>query len=121
MPTSDEELAAKAASVEKLRSQVTEAQATLVNRQRELANDVTANALDREAEKLQSQLALLKEQGKVANVRDGAAAVVDPEGTAAKHEDAKQAALAETGDLPAVAAEAAAADSGASSKRGGSR
>ncbi len=103
MPTSDEDLAKEQAAVEKLREQVASEEATLLQRQQELANDVTANALQREKAALQARLDQLKGQSKVAAVREGAAAVVDPVKHAASIEDAKSAALVESGAVPAEA------------------
>jgi hypothetical protein len=126
MPTSDEDVQAAQAAVQKLREQVATARAEAVEREASLANDVTMVQLEREAYGLQAELAQLKERAKAANVKAGAAAVLDPVANAARIEADKQAALVEQGDMPPEAAEAAnaaakaaAAEAKATSKKGG--
>jgi Skp family chaperone for outer membrane proteins len=118
MPTSDADLARQQAEVEKLRQQVTEAERGLVSAQQELANDVTANALEKEKNALQARLAELKGASTKTAVKEGAAVVLDPDGTVAAHEEAKQSALAEAGELPAPEDVAPASPT---SRKGGSR
>jgi hypothetical protein len=77
MPTSDEDLQKKAERVQKLREQVTNAEATRVQREADLANDITMRQLEAEEAALEARLAVAKEAGKVANVKQGAAAPLD--------------------------------------------
>ena len=72
MPTSDEELAAKRAQVEKLRVNVATENAKREQRERELANDVHAAQLDAEIAQLEVQLEQAKASNKVAAVKEGA-------------------------------------------------
>lgn len=77
MPTSDEELQAKADRVEKLRSQVAAEEAKRATREREIANDITAAQLDAEAAALETRLQVAKDAGKVSAVKEGASAPLD--------------------------------------------
>jgi SOS response regulatory protein OraA/RecX len=56
MPLSDEELAEKAAGVQKLREELAKARADREARQQAIGNDLTADQLDAEAERLQLEL-----------------------------------------------------------------
>lgn len=71
MPTSDEELQRKAEAVQKLREQVTEAEAQREQRELDTANDVTMTQLEAEEAALRARLAQAKEAGKVASVKSG--------------------------------------------------
>lgn len=77
MPTSDEDLQKEAERVQKLREQVSNAEAKRTERERELANDVTMTQLQAEAAALEARLAVAKEAGKVSSVKDGASAPLD--------------------------------------------
>lgn len=77
MPTSDEDLQKKAERVQKLREQVSNAQATREQRERDLANDVTMRQLEAEEAALEARLAVAKDAGKVASVKEGTSTVLD--------------------------------------------
>lgn len=69
MPTSDQDLRSKQEHVEKLRSQVAEANAHREERERSLANDVTAAQLDTEAARLEAELIRSREMAKAGTVK----------------------------------------------------
>lgn len=74
MPTSEDDLAAKAEEVQKLRDQVTAQEATRESRERDLANDITMRQLEAEEASLRARLAVAKEGAKAGSVKEGAAA-----------------------------------------------
>ncbi len=61
MPTSSEDLQAKAEEVEDLRQQVADAEADRVRREAELANEVTFKQLEAEEAALRARLAVAKQ------------------------------------------------------------
>lgn len=77
MATSDEDLASKADSVQKLREQVQEAEAKRVMRENEISNDITMKQLEAEEASLQARLTAARDGAKVATVKDGASAPLD--------------------------------------------
>ena len=77
MPTSDEDLQKKADRVKTLRQQVARAEATRIDRERSVANDIQMTQLEAEEAALEARLAVAKEAGKVSVVRDGIAAPLD--------------------------------------------
>lgn len=74
MPTSDEDLAKKADSVQKLREQVADAEAKRVERERSVSNDITMAQLESEEAALRARLAAAREASKVSTVKSGAEA-----------------------------------------------
>jgi hypothetical protein len=77
MPTSEEELQKQSQRVEKLRQQVADAESVRVQRERDLANDVTMAQLQAEEAMLEARLAAAKDAGKVGSVKEGAEAPLD--------------------------------------------
>lgn len=77
MPTSDEEVQKKADRVAKLREQVANAEATRVDRERELSNDITMKNLEAEEAALEARLQVAKDASKVSVVKGGASAPLD--------------------------------------------
>lgn len=77
MPTSDEELQKQSERVQKLREQVAEAEAKRVEREREVANDITMAQLKAEEAQLEARLTVAREAGKVNAVKAGVAAPLD--------------------------------------------
>jgi cytochrome c1 len=113
MPTTDEEVAKKAAHVQRLREQVAAAQDQRVTRVSELSNDITMRQLEVEESRLQAQLDLAKNDAKVTTVKAGASTLLDTikEDQAnadafAKAQEAARAASAPTGGVTAKEAEA---------------
>ncbi len=94
MPTSDDDLLKKQANVEKLRQQLVTAEASRVNRELELSNDVTAAQLDAEAARLEADLAVAKDLSRVTAVKSGASAPLDTARDLLKAEIARGSALA---------------------------
>lgn len=84
MPTSDEDLQKLQEDTAKLRGQVKAERAKKLEHEQSLSNDITAGVLKEEQVRLQAQLAELKATSSASAVKDGAAAVLDPEGTAEK-------------------------------------
>lgn len=78
MPTTDEELATERKRVEKLRADLAAAQATRLEREADLSNDVAAARLKAEAAALEVELTTAREAAKAANVRAGVAGVIEP-------------------------------------------
>ncbi len=74
MPTTEEELQQKRERNAKLREQLAQEEAKRVEREVNLANDLTAAQLDAEEARLKAQLTDAKEAAKVANVKEGASA-----------------------------------------------
>jgi len=77
MATTDEDLAKKAAQVQRLREQVVAAESQRVSREAEVANDITMRQLEAEETRLQAQLAAAKNDSKASSVNAGAASVLD--------------------------------------------
>jgi hypothetical protein len=74
MPTSDDDLAAKADEVQRLREQVASHETNRAERERALANEVTMRQLEAEEASLRARLAVAKESAKAGSVKAGAAA-----------------------------------------------
>lgn len=72
MPTSDEDLAALADTVEKRRQQLEDARAKRLAAEQSVVNDITANALKEELRRLDAALAEEQARNKVTVVRDAA-------------------------------------------------
>lgn len=103
MPTSDEDLAKKAEEVQKLREQVSDAEAMRVQRERDVSNELAMGQLEAEEAALRARLATAKAQSKVTAVKGGAAAPLDAvkeqmERSVAQQQAAEDAAKAEKGD-----------------------
>ncbi len=123
MPTTNEELAAKVAQVEKLRAQVASAEDTRISRENEISNDVTMRQLEVEEARLQAQLDDAKTASKVTAVRAGASTVLDAvkadqvrADTYAKAQEAARNASGAGVDPKEAAAEAEAANEAALTK-----
>lgn len=103
MPTSHEDLAKKAEEVQKLREQVVDAEATRVQREQDLSNDLAMGQLEVEEAALRARLATAKAQSKVTAVRSGAEAPISAlkeqmERSVAQQQAAEDAVKAEKGD-----------------------
>ena len=112
MPTSEEDLQRKAEELQKLREQVQDAETVRVEREREIANDVTMRQLEAEEAALRARLAVAKDAGKVAAVKSGAAAPLEAVKEQLQAATAQQKAAEKTGARTARATEST-ADGGA--------
>lgn len=105
MPTTDKELQKQQEKVAKLREDAAQAQRDREERERELANDSTMNALKAEEEALKASIAEQKELTKTVEHRNRF--VTDPAGAQAEDEQLRQEGLAQAGpDEAAVASPA---------------
>lgn len=82
MPTSNEELKKMQNEVQHLREQIANERSKKFDNELNLSNEITANALKEEQSRLQAELAALKGTSSAKSVRESAAAVLDPDGTA---------------------------------------
>ncbi len=77
MPVSDEDLEKKRATLDKLREQLSDAQTTREDRERELANDLYMRQLDAEEARLRAALTQAREAAKAGSVKAGVADLID--------------------------------------------
>lgn len=71
MPTSDEDVQKKADKVQALREKVANAETVVVDRERELSNEITMKQLEAEEARLEARLTAAKAAGKVSTVKAG--------------------------------------------------
>lgn len=122
MPTSDDDLTAKADEVQRLREQVADHERTRADRERSLSNDITMRQLEAEEASLRARLAVAKEGAKAGAVKDGAAAPLSAVQDQLKAAVEQQKAAEKAPKASARATEsttAAAAGGDASAKSGG--
>jgi len=113
MPTSEKELDAKRASVDKLRQQVEDARQARLAAEAEVGNDVTLAQLEAEEALLQVELDREKESAKRSNV----SAAVDVMLNAAEEQKKQAAAMAQADADQKATAEKAAADAKAAADK----